>query len=901
MKLSKLNFLIILFIILSFSAVLSISISKFNKDLYTKKIIELEKNYYEKNKILIKRELNRALASIRTLRDTTYDNIEILLIEKVNLLSTLFLNNKSKEINSLINKYKMELNLFKQNSNKSFYFIFQKDGTILHHGDDKNLIGKNIFEISKNNKQMTTLFKEAIILDEKFGEYKLHKNSLKEKESSSKFIYIKKYEESDIYIASEIYKKKVDHKIQELIFKDFMTNRFGDNGYGYFWIIDFDNYMKMHPVLPGIVGLNQGHLKTLSGENLMNKISVVATNGGGYLSYKWLHPVTLLEDEKISYVKVIDDWKLYIGTGFYTSDLKKILEKEKYILKKLYEKNLFNIFIIIIISMMIFLLIAKYISTRIEKVESENEEQFNLLEQYKLLLDKSSVVSKTDKRGIITYVNKKFEVVSGYSKNEILGKTHNLVKHPDTQKKLSLNLKSTILSGNIWKGIIKNKDKNGDVYYTSTTIIPIKNNDGKIVEYISSGVNVTELVENRSRLKNIFKTDSLTGIGNRVSMIDFITKKERGVLVLFNIDRFKEINDSYGYDIGDKVIKTLSKRLIRYFDNQKYYVYRVQADIFGLFTFIESKNIVKEKVNEFITEISKKTFRIDGNKFILSYTCGMASDTDNLLTYSDIALSEAKKKKIKIKEFDSSMNSIKEFKNNIEWVERLHNAIKDDRIIPHYQPIYNYKTNKIEKYEALMRLIENNETIYPNKYLSIAKKTKLYPELTYKMVEKVFNKFAQNNFEFSINLSIEDLMNKELMIFIYDYAEQKGLFNRLVLEIVESEEIEDSEQVSKLISTFKEKGTKIAIDDFGSGYSNYEYLISLQADYLKIDGSIIKLILTDERTLAVVKSILDFAQKSDIKVIAEFVSNENIDKILKEIGVDYAQGFYYGKPKATLV
>ncbi len=170
------------------------------------------------------------------------------------------------------------------------------------------------------------------------------------------------------------------------------------------------------------------------------------------------------------------------------------------------------------------------------------------------------------------------------------------------------------------------------------------------------------------------------------------------------------------------------------------------------------------------------------------------------------------------------------------------------------------------------------------------------------MVEKVINKFATNDLEFSINFCVEDLMNEDLMLFVYDYAEQKGVFKRMVLEIVESEEIEDSDLVSKLIKKFKSKGVKVAIDDFGSGYSSYEYLINLHADYIKIDGSITKFILEDERTRDVVKSIVDFAKKSNMKVIAEYVSSKEIDEFLRSIGVDYAQGgYYYGKAEEELL
>ena len=390
-------------------------------------------------------------------------------------------------------------------------------------------------------------------------------------------------------------------------------------------------------------------------------------------------------------------------------------------------------------------------------------------------------------------------------------------------------------------------------------------------------------------------------MGNRVSLLNYITKNNKVVLSLINIDRFKEINDSFSHNVGDKVIKELGNRLFEHFNGKSYFLFRVQADVFAIVNLRKSKENVKVDVEEFIKSKKNGNYEVDSNKFILTYTCGMASHRENLFAYADIALREAKNKKLKIMEYDSSLKNLDYFKNNIQWVDRLHNAISEDNVIPHFQPMYNYKTGKIDKYEALMRIVEDDTIIYPNDFLDIAKKTKLYPELTYKMIEKVVNKFSTNDLEFSLNLCIEDLMNKELTTYLYEHAKKKNVLNRMVLEIVESEEMEDNNYISDIIHKFKNAGVKIAIDDFGSGYSNYEYLITLQADYLKIDGSITKLIVTDSRTLDVVKSIIEFAKKSEIKVIAEFVSDEKIDKILREIGVDYAQGFYYGKPQAELV
>ncbi len=899
LTLSKINFINIFSIIVVFSMILGFFIYEFNQELYEKKVVSLEESYFKKNKSIIKNEIERAIKRIEVINNLIYEKNESILREKVGFVKNLFDSNNDKDFSTILSKYKKELNLLKWDNGSGYFYIFDKNGKILYHGGNKKYINTNVFESSKTNKELYDFLKETLILDENYGSYKWYKPNESPKEIYTKYVYIKRDEKHDIYIAAGVYKKEIDKKVQELIFEDFKKDRFGDNKYGYFWILGLDKVMKMHALSPEIEGKINNDVFSIKGK-VLNDIAIKkALDGGGYINYKWIRPDTKKEDEKFSYVKLIPNWNFIIGAGFYVTELQDILEEEKRSLKELSNEYLTKVFVVFTILISISLLIARYLSLKINNVEVEREEHMNMLEQYKLLLDRSSVVSKTDKDGIITYVNDSFEKISGYNKNELIGITHKIIAHPDTSRSQSKKLWDTILKGKIWKGILKNKRKDGASYYNSITIIPIKDSQGNIKEFISAGTIVTELIENRSKLKNLFKTDALTGLGNRVSLIDHISKQQSGTLALINIDRFKEINDSYNHVIGDEVIKALADRLFTYFNDKSYDLYRLQSDVFALFT--ANKESIIDDINDFMNTLGKEPYLLEKEKFILTYTCGIASNNENLLTYADIALTEAKNKKVKIKEYNNSMKNVEEFKNNLLWVERLHLAIKENRIFPHYQPIYNYKTGKIDKYEALMRLYLDGKIIYPNEYLDIAKKTKLYPELTYKMVEKVISKFSTNNYEFSINLCIEDLMNEELMIFVFDYAEQKGVFNRMVLEIVESEEIDDSDYINKLLRRFKDEGVKIAIDDFGSGYSNYDYLIKLQADYLKIDGSIIKLIENDSRTQDVVKSIFEFAQKSNIKVIAEFVSNENIDKILREIGIDYAQGFYYGKPEAKLI
>ncbi|RXJ65615.1 hypothetical protein CRV08_14700 [Halarcobacter ebronensis] len=905
-SLSKINFLNLICTILVFSIVTAFFIFKFVDDFYNSRMDDFEKRYIEKNKILIKNEVERSIQRAEILKDLEYENNKNKLEEKIDFVQKV-LDNKYTNIKSaeeFVKSYKKELDLYKWDNNTGYIYIFNYKGKVLYHGYNETLLSKNIFDIAKNNPELDSFLSETLKKDENYGSYKWQMPNINNNQLFKKYVYIKKYQRLKIFIAAGVYKKEMDKKLIDLYINELKKDRFGESDYGYFWVQNTEAKVIMHPQSPELIGKDFDFFKDYTESyNFVSEISKKALeNGSGYITYKWKRVDKNGElDEKTSYYRLIKDWNIIVGSGFYLGELKALLSNEKKQLKRLINIYVVNTLTILAILTIISIIIGIYVHHNIKNIEDERIENYNMLKQYKLILDETSVVSKSNTEGIITYVNDNFEKVSGYDKSNILGKSYSVIKHPENPKRLFKELWETISRGKIWKGIIKNQTKNAETYYNKTTIVPIKDSNEQIIEYISSSIDVTELIENKTKLNDLFRNDPLTGLRNRVSLISHLARNENALLALINIDRFKEVNDSFNQNVGDMVIKELANRLFDFFSYNKYKIYRVQADIFAIHLIDNDNKKFIQKIEKFMDTVGKKPYKIEDKNFILTYTCGVAASDNNLFTYAEVALSEAKKKKVRIKEYDNSMKSIEGFRNNLLWVERLHLALAENRIIAHYQPIYNYKTGKIEKYEALMRLIENGKIIYPNEYLSIAKKTRLYPELTYKMVEKVISKFSLIDKEFSINLSVEDLMNEELMSYLYDFAEQKEVFSKMVLEIVESEEIEDSTSIANLLKRFKDRGCKIAIDDFGSGYSNYDYLIKLQADYIKIDGSIIKHILEDDKTQTLVKSIVSFAKKSNIKVIAEFVSSKELDELLKDLDIDYAQGFYHGKPMEELV
>lgn len=543
-----------------------------------------------------------------------------------------------------------------------------------------------------------------------------------------------------------------------------------------------------------------------------------------------------------------------------------------------------------------------YIQKINETLLLSNEDNKNLLEslvlldEYKKALDESSIVSKTDLNGIITYVNDNFCQISGYTKEELIGKNHNIIRHPDTKKDFFTQLWNTLSQKKTFKGIIKNRKKNGKSYYVDSTIIPILDTNNNIVEYIAIRNDVTSLFEKDELIYEQF-TDELTSLPNRQRFLNDLKNCTSPKLALINLDRFKDINNSYGIEIGDKILKSFAKRLL-IFKSTNLNIYRISGDIFAFMAFGNFKiNELHKTCKNLNTLCDRENFIIDDDSFDISFTIGIADYHEKLLTHAEIALYWAKKINIDIAIFDEEMPIYKDLKRNIELTKEIKQALKDDNILIYGQKIIDNKTKEI-KYETLMRMKHSDGKILsPFVFLEHAKKARLYPLMTNKIIEKSCEYFKNRDIIFSINLMIEDIKNEKTVNFLFSKLIETKVANRVVLEIVESEGIEKFEEVGDFIKKAKALGCRVAIDDFGTGYSNFEYIIKLNVDFLKIDGSLIKNIHVNENIRLTVLTIVNFAKVLGIKTVAEFVHCKEVQDIVESLGIDFSQGYLFHEPE----
>lgn len=449
-------------------------------------------------------------------------------------------------------------------------------------------------------------------------------------------------------------------------------------------------------------------------------------------------------------------------------------------------------------------------------------------------------------------------------------------------------------------------------------IKPIKNFTNAIINITSSHdmkkrVEVNDNIEEIDSIKDVFNSmldsiehqfyfDNLTGLENRRRLTEKLEEGRNLFLMIINIDGFQEINDLYGDQAGDEILKEFAQ-FLKEIMPEKEGLYRLHSDEFA---HICSRGMDMHEFKIFASmlseQISQKSFDISGNSEVsLSATLGISYGKDLLLVNADIALKLAKKTKKNFLIYDDTMAMVKEYEKNFEWTKRLKKAIEEDRIVPVFQPIVDTKTQQVVKYEALMRMIDNQGSyIAPIHFLELAKKNKLYHQLTKIMIEKTFKRFENLPYLVSINISVEDILNKEIYNFILKKLGESGIGQKIIFEIIESEGIENFDQVLEFIESVKKYGAKISIDDFGTGYSNFEYLMKLKVDYIKIDGSMIKNIDTDKSSQMITKTIVDFAKSMNILTVAEFVHSKNVAEKVREFEVDYSQGYYFGEPVDTV-
>lgn len=507
------------------------------------------------------------------------------------------------------------------------------------------------------------------------------------------------------------------------------------------------------------------------------------------------------------------------------------------------------------------------------------------------------------------------EILKSFTKNQYIAENgqEGLELFKKYEKNIDLivtDINMPILNGLEMAKEIKNINPNIPIIITtafSNKEYLLESIDIGIDKYVLKPIDIAKLLQAMSQsiiyyeLKELF-VDKLTNLPNRNKLKKDLNQTDDVLMAFFDIDGFLTLNDLFGEEIGDGILVELSYKLKEHFPANEYSVYKLDVDKFVVVAVNSGKSVEEfyKYTKFFINKIENQSFLVNENEIDINLTVGVSHANGALAyKYAQRTITYARTKLRKIMIYNDSFNIHQSFENNIKWLKQLKNGFKENKFQAYFQPIVDTQTKEIYKYEALIRYIdENGNEVGPYNFLDIAKKTKQYPNIIKVILKDALKLIKEKNKKVSINISYADISNKNTTKYIYDFLTAQSIEHTKLLsfEILESEEIVDFEEVSRFISEVKKFECTVGIDDFGAGYSNFHLLSKLKISFIKIDGSLIQNIHNSKDLEIIVKTISNIAKEFNVKTVAEFVANEEIYNKVKELNIDYSQGFYFDKP-----
>lgn len=525
-------------------------------------------------------------------------------------------------------------------------------------------------------------------------------------------------------------------------------------------------------------------------------------------------------------------------------------------------------------------------------------------------------VMVTDKTGTILFVNPAFQVVTGYKAEEVIGKQPSFLQSGLHNRSFYEQMWKTIAQKGQWSGEIWNRRRNGELYPEWLTILAVHDDQKKAEHYIGVFTDISDQRSAEAEAKRLAHQDSLTGVANRYAyytrMASIIetsqTYDQKLAIFLLDLDRFKQINDTFGQKAGDELLMDLTSRLKRLLGN-KDMIARLGGDEFSItLTHIrherEAFQLAKAVISSFSTP-----FHIAGQDIYISTSMGISffpqdgRDVETLIRHADKAMYHSKQTgRNRFSVYHEEMNE--EAKEALTMEMELRRAVERNELVLHYQPQVDAVSKRAAGAEALLRWHNKHYgDIPPAVFIPLAEKTGLIISIGKWIIRQVcrdlhtLSRHGFTDLPIAVNISalqfLQDGFVETVQAILY---EENILPERLELELTESTVMPDAQSSIQKLDQLKALGFRLSIDDFGTGYSSLSYLRRFPIDQLKIDRSFIQLMDEDEDDASIVEAIITMAHRLHLKVVAEGVENERQFRLLQEESCDIVQGYFYSKP-----
>ncbi len=523
----------------------------------------------------------------------------------------------------------------------------------------------------------------------------------------------------------------------------------------------------------------------------------------------------------------------------------------------------------------------------------------------------ANAVVLTNREGRITWVNAAWCRLTGYAAEEVLGKTLRILKSGIQPEEFYRGMWEAISSGKVWEGELYNRRKDGTVYLDEQTITPLRAPDGSVEGYIAVKKDGTERSIQNEQLRYMLMHDPLTNLPNREALraaLERLTNGadgKGGALLLVDLDHFRSVNEAVGYAAADEVLIAAATRLRRALRPSDLLV-RIGGGEFA--AVLEEVNPAQcwDIADRLRLAVGETPFRDRGQLFALTVSVGAVPLEEGLdadgamgLAYSALLAAKDQGRDRIVYRHPSKMAQI----TPESWATRLRAGLVGDQFVLHFQPVVDLTEGRIDFHEVLIRFrAESGQLISPGEFLSAAEQAGLMPEIDRWVVGRTLERIqGMPGYHYLVNLSGQSLDSPPFLAHLEALLmEHRTEASFLTFEVTETTGVSDVSGLRRWMQRMQGLGCRFALDDFGVGFSSFAYLRALPVDFVKLDGSFIRHLDIDATSRSLVQAITSVAHTLGKRVIAEWVETEAVAYLLREIGVEYGQGYYWGPSKDRL-
>ena len=738
-----------------------------------------------------------------------------------------------------------------------------------------------------------------------------------------KIAYVELFEPLGWIIGTGDYLYQVENDLKQQALNRLEALSFGEEGY--IAVLHKSGRVLLSPTRPDASGLLVDELDP-EHRKMVSWLLEQATPEGRFVEYDWYKPGIEGIHHKLSLVQEVPEWDWVLIAGVYQESLDQMLAQQKNKLEQELQKDLHWLILVLLFAlaaaMLVAWIISRWLRTLMRRYQREiNQRQFELeqkAEELKLSAQvfesasEGAMISDADNR--IVAVNPAFTRITGYPESEVLGKTPALLSSMRHSEAFFERMWRTLYEEGRWQGEIWNRRRNGEVYPQWLSISLIRGQDGKVSNHVAMLTDMTARKEAENQLRYLADFDSLTDLPNRRLLRDRTIQAiartrqtgNRVVLMVIDLDRFKNINDSLGHGSGDAVLKIIARRLVEQARDSDT-VSRLGGDEFViLLPDLDEQTDLSSLVSSYLQVIAEP-LQVESHTMVTTASIGLAlypgdgEDFETLLKNGDTALHHAKSRgRNTFQFFTEAMNQ--QVSERLQMETQLREALGRNELELYYQPQYDFSSNQLTGCEALLRWNSSQGLVMPDRFIPLAEETGLIIPIGSWVLQQACNQAREWDRTYGTSLSMAVNVSAiqfrpELVDEVKAVLQSSGFpAEQLVLEVTESVLMSNVEGSVSLLQQLRDLGVRIALDDFGTGYASLAYLKRFALDKLKIDRTFIMGIPEDEDDVAITSSIIDIARHLKLKTVAEGVETEAHCEFLRKVGCHIAQGYYYDRP-----